>query len=425
MPLTPAAQRELEIIDRLMRDVSLQTDPTELVRIYSKGVRQLAPSDGWISLSRRHTTPPEFHITRFSGWTDSPDPWRNKDALPRLSGGILGELLYADTPLILEDFTPDPADPGYEYVKGMNALITLPQYDGGVAINCFVIMMKDPKDLRLERYPSMVWQANLFGRATANMVLKRDLAEAYESLDRELKVVGEIQRSLLPEQLPTIPGLDLAAHYQTSQRAGGDYYDVFPLRDGQWGLFIADVSGHGTPAAVMMAVTHALAHSHPGDPCPPSAFLTRLNQVLAKRYTQQTGNFVTAFYAIFDPATRHLQYSCAGHNPPRLLRDGSATLNRVADLPLGIVEDQQYREATVTLESGDVLALYTDGITEAFNPDMEMFGVDRLDVAMRAHGDGGRGGAAARVTSVMAAVDAFARGKPANDDRTLLVAVVR
>jgi len=252
------------------------------------------------------------------------------------------------------------------------------------------------------------------------MVLKRDLAEAYEALDRELKVVGEIQRSLLPKDLPAIPGLDLAAHYQTSQRAGGDYYDVFPLERGRWGLFIADVSGHGTPAAVMMAVTHALAHSHPGDPCPPSAFLTRLNDVLSKKYTQQTGNFVTAFYAIYEPQTRRLQYSCAGHNPPRLLRDGSATLNQVADLPLGILEDQEYREATVTLEPGDVLAFYTDGITEAFNHDMEMFDVDRLDEAMRFPGD-----AAARVRSVMDAVDAFARGKPANDDRTLVVGVVR
>jgi len=420
MPLTPEAARELEIIDDLMRAVSLQTDPTELVRIYGEGVRKLSPSDGWIALSRRHTTPPEFHITRFSGWTDSPNPWRNKAALPKLSGGILGELLYADSPRIIEDLNPDPSDPAYEYIKGMKALLTLPQYDGGTAINCFIILMKDSKALCLERYPSMVWQANLFGRATANMVLKRDLAEAYEALDRELKVVGEIQRSLLPKDLPAIPGLDLAAHYQTSQRAGGDYYDVFPLERGRWGLFIADVSGHGTPAAVMMAVTHALAHSHPGDPCPPSAFLTRLNDVLSKKYTQQTGNFVTAFYAIYEPQTRRLQYSCAGHNPPRLLRDGSATLNQVADLPLGILEDQEYREATVTLEPGDVLAFYTDGITEAFNHDMEMFDVDRLDEAMRFPGD-----AAARVRSVMDAVDAFARGKPANDDRTLLVGVVR
>ena len=420
MPLSPSAERELAIIDDLMREVSRQTDPTELVRIYGNGVRKRTPSDGWVGMSRRHTAPPKFHITRFSGWSEAPDPWTNRSALPMLEGGFLGDLLYADKPVVIEDFSPDPSDPGYEYVKGMRSLITLPQYDNGVAVNCFVIMMKEPNAFPLERYPSMVWQANLFGRATLNMVLKRDLAAAYESLDRELKVVGEIQRSLLPKELPRIPGLELAADYQPSQRAGGDYYDVFPLEGGKWGLFIADVSGHGTPAAVMMAVTHALAHSHPGEPSPPSAFLMRLNRVLAQKYTQETGNFVTAFYAVYDPATRRMQYSCAGHNPPRLLRDGSATLNQVADLPLGIIDDQEYREATITLEPGDVVALYTDGITEAFNDRLDMFGLDRLDEALKVEGD-----AAARMKEVVRAVDRFCAGRPASDDRTLLVGVVR
>lgn len=420
MPLTPSAERELAIIDDLMRQVSLQSDPTELVRIYGAGVRKLTPSDGWVALSRRHTKAPKFHVTRFSGWSEAPNPWTNRSELPILEGGMLGELLYADKPVVLEDFHADPADPGYEYVKGMRSLITLPQYDNGVAINCFVIMMREPNALPLDRYPAMVWQANLFGRATLNMVLKRDLAAAYETLDRELKVVGEIQRSLLPRELPKIPGLELAANYQTSQRAGGDYYDVFPLEGGKWGLFIADVSGHGTPAAVMMAVTHALAHSHPGEPSPPSAFLTRLNRVLAQKYTQETGNFVTAFYAVYDPATRRLQYSCAGHNPPRLLRDGSATLNQVADLPLGILDDQEYREATITLQVGDVVALYTDGITEAFNDRLDMFGIDRLDEALKVEGN-----ATTRVEQVVRSVDVFAAGRAASDDRTLLVGVVR
>ncbi len=105
--------------------------------------------------------------------------------------------------------------------------------------------------------------SNLFGRATHNLVLSDQLKVAYEAVDYEMKVVADIQRSLLPMQMPSIPTLSLAAHYQTSHRAGGDYYDFFPLPDGKWGILIADVSGHGTPAAVLMAVTHSLAHTLP------------------------------------------------------------------------------------------------------------------------------------------------------------------
>src|SRR5205807_6698835 len=125
-------------------------------------------------------------------------------------------------------------------------------------------------------------------------------------LDRELKIVADIQRSLLPARLPKIPTMDLAAHYQPAQRAGGDYYDFFPLPNDRWGIFIADVSGHGTPAAVLMAVTHCIAHTRPGPPVPPAKVLGYLNHHLATRYTHLSETFVTAFYAIYDPGSRVL-----------------------------------------------------------------------------------------------------------------------
>ena len=122
--------------------------------------------------------------------------------------------------------------------------------------------------------------------------------------------------------MPAIPRLKLAAAYQTAARAGGDYYDLFPLPDARWGLFVADVSGHGTPAAVMMAITHAIAHEHPGPATPPSAVLARLNRVLFGRYTNGTTTFVTACYAVFDPRAGTLCYAAAGHPPGRIVRRG-------------------------------------------------------------------------------------------------------
>ena len=124
-------------------------------------------------------------------------------------------------------------------------------------------------------------------------VLAQRLKEAYQTLDGEFAAVGNIQRSLLPAELPRVPTLDLAAFYQPSRRAGGDYYDFFPLPDGKWGVWIADVSGHGTPAAVLMAVTHTIAHTHPGPPTPPGRLLAYVNNHLTRRYTSD-GSFVTA-----------------------------------------------------------------------------------------------------------------------------------
>jgi sigma-B regulation protein RsbU (phosphoserine phosphatase) len=223
--------------------------------------------------------------------------------------------------------------------------------------------------------------------------------------------------------LPTIPTLDLATHYQSSQRAGGDYYDFFPLPTGKWGIFIADVSGHGIPAAVLMAVTHCIAHTHPGPPQPPGKVLDYLNHHLASKYTHQNENFITAFYGVYDPADRTLTYACAGHNPPRLKRcqDGTLlALDRAGGYPLGITSEGAYDECVQQLQPGDQIIFYTDGITEASNPEGKLFGTDRLDQVL----ENCSLQASALLDSVLRSVEEFANGHQADDDRTLIVARV-
>jgi sigma-B regulation protein RsbU (phosphoserine phosphatase) len=269
----------------------------------------------------------------------------------------------------------------------------------------------------------MVWITNLFGRATNNLVLSDDLQRANVALDREMKAVGEIQRSLLPDRMPKIATLDLAAYYQPSRRAGGDYYDFFPLPDGKWGIFIADVSGHGTPAAVLMAVTHCIAHTNPGALQPPAQVLDYINRHLTNLYTGSNGSFVTAFYGVYDPVNRTLRYACAGHPPPRLKRcqDGSLLeLDCAGGYPLGVMDDGEYDEAMQTLQSGDQIVFYTDGITEAANPRGELFGAERLDRVL----ENCSVQASSLLDSVLASMDEFAEGRPADDDRTMIVARV-
>jgi phosphoserine phosphatase RsbU/P len=379
-------KEELAIIDQTMKDISGILDPEKLVDIYWRGVGKLIGIDNYLALSRRNVEPPFYLITRSSRFAEQFNPWTQRELLPKLSGGLLGEIAYANRPMVIEDLPARLAadDPAYFYLEGFAAMIVLPQYDAGEALNITIMFLPPGEEIEHSMVPMLHWQGGLFGRGTQNLVLRNQLSATLSVLDRELQVVGHIQRSLLPRELPRIPGIAIATFYQTSARAGGDYYDFFPLADGGWGMFIADVSGHGTPAAVLMAITHAIAHAQPGTHTPPGALVDYLNNQLACAYTRE-GTFVTAFYAVFDPASRRLTYSRAGHNPPRLVRDRRIiSLDGDGGLPLGIDESENYAQASITLERNDLLLLYTDGIIEAAAPPRigerrELFGLERLD----------------------------------------------
>lgn len=416
-------QDRLALIVETMREMSHQTDPQAMVRVFRKRSRELLPVERSVSLSRRGLFPPQYRITRSSTWKDDVNPWKEQDRLPILEGGLLGKLIYNDEPQIIDHLEFAPDDPGAEYFAGQQSLMAIPTFDQGVAMNMVVLMRAEPAAFSYEQFPEWVWFSNLFGRATHNLVLSGQLREAYNAVDQELKVVGDIQRSLLPARLPKIPTMDVAVYYHTSRRAGGDYYDFFPLPDGKWGIFLADVSGHGTPAAVLMAITHCIAHTRPGHLTPPAEVLNYLNFHLATWYTGFTDTFVTAFYGIYDPAKRELNYACAGHNPPRLksCRAGNLSmLNGVNGLPLGVNLEETYENGRQELHAGDQIVFYTDGITEARNPGGDLFGTHRLDAVL----EGCVPKASTMLNAVLRAVDEFVAGYPADDDRTLLVASV-
>ena len=419
-------QDELAVIDRTMKAISGITDPAELVETYWNGIGELIPVGDYVALSRRNVEPPFYLITRSSRFEEELNPWTQRDRLPRMSGGLLGEIAYANRPVIIDDLTArlSPDDPAHFYLEGFGSLVALPQYDGGESLNVTVMLLPPGKELDRAFIPMLHWQSGLFGRGTTNLVLRNQLGAALAALDREFQVVGAIQRSLLPQALPKISGFEVAAYYQTSARAGGDYYDFFPLDGGAWGVFVADVAGHGAPAAVLMAITHAIAHAQPGTHTPPAELLRYLNDQLARSYTRD-GTFVTAFYAVLDPAGRTLTYSRAGHNPPRLVRGGRViSMDRVGALPLGILEGQSHAQATVELNAGDLLVLYTDGITEASpvkgggaGASRRLFGIERLDALLT---DCGGTSAQGCIERIRREVAAFCDGAAPTDDQTLI-----
>jgi sigma-B regulation protein RsbU (phosphoserine phosphatase) len=418
-------QEEVAIVDRTMKAISGVTDPEELVSVYWENIGDLITINDYVAVSRRELGAPEYLVTRSSRFTETFNPWTERDRLPRLSGGLMAEICYGNKPVFINDLPArlSEDDPGLFYLQGFQSLIAMPQYDGGQSLNVTMLLFPDGEALDPTLIPMVYLQSGLFGRGTQNLVLRNQLGTALKSLDREFQAVGEIQRSLLPENLPVIRGFELAAHYQTSARAGGDYYDFFQLDDGSWGLFIADVSGHGTPAAVLMAITHAIAHAQPGKHTPPATLLAYLNDRLAKAYTRG-GTFVTAFYLVLNPVTRVLTYARAGHNPPRLVRkDKVISVEVEGGLPLGIMESQCYQQCTVQMEPGDMLLLYTDGITEAMTPKQsggqprELFSVDRLDeLLMQCH----ISTAGECIEKVRNAVVKYSGSSVPTDDQTLI-----
>ncbi|MHC4548682.1 MAG: PP2C family protein-serine/threonine phosphatase [Planctomycetota bacterium] len=415
-------QERLDYIVETMREMSRKTNPHEMVAAYTLRMRALNLGR-MLSLTRRGVEPPKFILARDSRWGTQPNPWRQREDLPVLEGGLLGQMAYGNKVWYLPDLHVDADDPHVDRLRGFRSLFAVPVFDGGEALNVMVFLRKPPDAFDPETLPQMVWMTNLFGRATHNLVLSDEVKRAYEALDRELKLIADIQRSLLPPELPEIPHLDLAAYYRPTTRAGGDYYDFFPLRDGSWGILIADVSGHGSPAAVEMAITRTLTHVAAQTETEPEQILAFLNRNLVARGSAARGAFVTAFCGAYDPETRELRCSCAGHHPPRLRRcsDGSLFgLGGSGGPPLGVVAGQRFEVARHRLVVGDQIIFYTDGITEAFNRDREMFGLDRLDRTL----ENCSLDAGALIDTVLDELNRFTNGREVADDLTLLVARV-
>lgn len=418
-------QQRLAQIMETMRELSLQSDPQAMVREYYERMRLVNPQiDRRLAMSRRGLEYPEFRITRYSEWEDDINPWTEQERLPRLSGGILAELIYGNEPRIINDLVVDESDPASEYLSEQHSLQAIPLLDQGKSLNMSLHTRRVPNGFSYDRLADAVWLANLFGRATNNLVLAGQLKAAYEVIDQELKAVARIQRSLLPRQLPEIPRMKLAAYYETARRAGGDYYDFFPLADGRWGLLIADVSGHGTPAAVLMAVVHSIAHASIGPTGSPRQMLNYLNERLCEYYVDDNGTFVTAFYAIFEPSSLRLTYSSAGHNPARWRLKGDGTiqsLDQAQTLPLGVSREFNASEASIVMGTGDHLFLYTDGIVEAANSEKELFGVERLDEVVRTCREDPEN----VIRDLTRAVRTHTGDAPSTDDQTLVVCQVQ
>ncbi|MFH1731556.1 MAG: SpoIIE family protein phosphatase [Planctomycetota bacterium] len=238
-----------------------------------------------------------------------------------------------------------------------------------------------------------------------------------EALQREMDIAAEIQRSLLPESCPSIEGFELAAQSIPAREVGGDFYDFIPLPEGRWGLVVADVSGKGVPAALLMALSRSLIRSYSQDKPSILGALRVANSFVLEDTRSEM--FVTCFYAVIDPSSKSLTYVNAGHNPPVITRsEGSIVMLPATGAPLGILDEPGIEEQTCQLDAGDVVLMYTDGITEAQDACGEEFGIARLQEILKNFPDLPAGEIAQRV---IAAAQTFAEGHPQFDDMTAVL----
>ncbi|HEV8393694.1 MAG TPA: SpoIIE family protein phosphatase [Vicinamibacterales bacterium] len=247
--------------------------------------------------------------------------------------------------------------------------------------------------------------------------LERELRRSRDRLNRELASAGRMQRLILPPALPEHPAVQFAASYQTSRHAGGDYYDVLPLGADRFGVMVADVSGHGAPAAIIMAMIRAALHSHRGVHADPAAVLRTLNEHF--EYLWDTEMFATAIYATVDAARRELTVACAGHLHPLLVRAGQEVRPLAVDAvpPLLLMPLDAIPATTSQLEPGDRVLFYTDGVTERVDRQGRMYDLPRLATALSA---AATLPPAALLQRVVDDLERFADGHEPEDDVTLV-----
>jgi sigma-B regulation protein RsbU (phosphoserine phosphatase) len=238
-----------------------------------------------------------------------------------------------------------------------------------------------------------------------------------ERLEHEVELARQIQKTFLPEHLPEFPGWELAATWLTARQVGGDFYDVIELPGGRLGLLIADVSDKGMPAALFMALTRTLVRAVVYHTPSPAGVLRRVNDLIIPDNRQSM--FVTAVYGVLSLGSGEFTYANAGHNPPLWMNKASKTLESLprTSAALGIIKDLSIQECTISLGPGDLLLLYTDGLTEAFSPEGDTYGEEHLQEVLKA----AEPSPAPEVLNALeASVKQFMGPLPAADDLTML-----
>jgi sigma-B regulation protein RsbU (phosphoserine phosphatase) len=363
----------LDITSRISRSLDLQ----EVLNLVMDTLDSLIPYDaaGIFVLQCVGDEPCTFKAEAVRGY----DIDELSELHLKLGEGFIGSVAVSGKPIISHDVREDPV-----YVNARDR--TRSEMVAPIISNDEVIGVFDLESDELNAYSDddlqmLTLLASQVAIIIEKVMLHEQLIEK-KRLQGQLEVARQVQLELLPPNDPELPGFDISAYNFPTEEVSGDYYDWVRIYDDQIGLVIADVAGKGIPAALLMVFLRASlrAATHIGYATHIS--MAKVNFLLWESI--ERNQFITAFYGILDASNRTLHYSNAGHNPPLLIdAQGAARFIEWGEQPLGMFRDTRYHEHYHTFRPGEVLVLYTDGVTEALSPNGEEFGRDRLITAVK------------------------------------------
>jgi sigma-B regulation protein RsbU (phosphoserine phosphatase) len=336
----------------------------------------------------------------------------------RVSRNVLEEVVMRGNAVLTSDAQHDPRfASGTVVLQGIRSVLAVPL---GVADKVFGIIYADSPIADGRFTEDHLKLLTTLASVAAIRVENARLAEArlqQERLERELQLAMEIQQRFQPAAPPHVPGYELQGISFPCYEIGGDYYDFIKRDDGRLVIALGDVSGKGTAAALLMSSLHAAIHAHSGSHDSLASTISAVNRYLADNIPPN--RFVTLFYAELEPETGSLSFLNAGHNPP-LIVHSAGTVEQLAagGLPLGIKPNAEFREGRSQMQMGDVLVIYSDGVTEAASPSGEEFGSTRLYEVVSRNIDASAAGIRDRIES---ALTKFSQGTQAADDITLVI----
>lgn len=336
----------------------------------------------------------------------------------RVSRNVLDEVVIRGKSVLTSDAQHDPRfASGTVVLQGVRSVLAVPL---GVADKVFGIIYADSPIAEGRFTEDHLKVLTTLASVAAIRVENTRLVEARlerERFERELALASEIQQRFQPTAPPIVNGYELQGISFPCYEIGGDYYDFIKRDDGRLVIALGDVSGKGTAAALLMSSLHAAVHAQTGSHDSLVATISAVNKYLAENIP--ANRFVTLFYAELDPQSGSLSFLNAGHNPPLIIHS-AGTVEQLASggLPLGIKPDAEYREGRTQLQHGDVLVIYSDGVTEAVSPTGEEFGPTRLYEVVSRNIDASAAGIRDRIES---SLTKFAQGTSASDDITLVI----
>ena len=298
----------------------------------------------------------------------------------KMGEGLIGHVAVTGKPYVSHDVRTDP-----RYINARprtNSEMVAPIISNNEVIGVFDLESDELNAYSNDDLEVLMLLASQVAIIIEKVMLHEQMIEK-QRLETQLEVARQVQLELLPGRDPRLENFDISAYNFPTEEVSGDYYDWVRIYDDQIGIVIADVSGKGVPAALLMAFLRASLRAATHIGYAPHISMSKVNYLLWESI--ERNQFVTAFYGILDATNRTLSYSNAGHSPALLMKaDGSERFEERGGVPLGMFRDSRYYEYFETIEPGDVFVLYTDGVTEAMNSTDEEYGRDRLVTAVRA-----------------------------------------